>query len=397
MNLIRINLIPGMIILLLSLLIINGCASTPSNREDPSIKESILETELTTIISSHQIPDLQKRTIYKVDRYSPMTLSPGDRLIVEISEGEHFNGTYEINIDGRLSLPYVSPLFVLGKTIRQVEFELRNLMIHEKILLEKNAFVNCRIQQWSAIRVLVSGAVFLPGGKIINNRSVEHKNFLQTQKNGDYPTERFLTAALKHSGGVRPDADLSNITLVRNGVVTQLDISGIIRGSHFENIPLVAGDQIIIHSVGYKQKELMRPSEITPPGFEIFISNLTTPADSNSQSAIGKHSRSIAFGTRLLRGLISANCVGGTNSTNASRRAILVTTDVITRETRVIQQSIEELVRNHKRDEFNPYLMPNDGIACYDSNVTNIRDVARSLSDIFNPISLLARISEGDD
>jgi len=63
----------------------------------------------------------------------------------------------------------------------------------------------------------------------------------------------------------------------------------------------------------------------------------------------------------------------------------------------VIQQSIEELVRNHKRDEFNPYLMPNDGIACYDSNVTNIRDVARSLSDIFNPISLLARISEGDD
>jgi len=387
----------GNIVLLMLILFLPSCASSPSNSGRPSINENLTETELNTIISTYQIKEIKPKPIYQINKYSPITLSPGDRIIVEISESEHFNGTYEINIDGRLSLPYVSPLFVLGKTIQQVEFELRNLMVQEKILLADNAYINCRIQQWSAIRVLVSGAVFLPGGKIINSRNVEQKTFQQTKKNGDYPIERFLTAALKHAGGVRPDADLSNITLIRNGVVTQVDISGIISGHQFENIPLVAGDQIIINSLGYQQKELMRPSEITPPGFDVFISNLTTPADSNSQAAIGKHSRSMAFGTRLLRGLISANCVGGTNSTNASRRAILVTTDAITRKTRVIQQSIEELVRNHDRDEYNPYLMPNDGIACYDSNVTNIRDVARTLSDIFNPLSLLTKISDGND
>lgn len=219
---------------------------------------------------------------------------------------------------------------------------------------------------------------------------------MQTQRSGDNPIERFLTTAIRSAGGVRPDADLTSIKVVRDGVVSTLDISGIINGHHFDDIALVAGDQIIIPSLGMTQPGLMRPSQITPPGFDIFISNLSTPADSNAQSAIGKHSRSIPYGTRLLRGLISANCVGGTVHTNASRMAILVTTDLTTGQTKVIQRSIEDLVRNHNRDEFNPYLMPNDGIACYDSNVTSIRAVARSFSDLFNPLFLLSKLGDDD-
>ena len=30
--------------------------------------------------------------------------------------------------------------------------------------------------------------------------------------------------------------------------------------------------------------------------------------------------------------------------------------------------------------------MPDDGIACYDSSVSNIRDVARTFSEVFAPI-----------
>jgi polysaccharide export outer membrane protein len=74
--------------------------------------------------------------------------------------------------------------------------------------------------------------------------------------------------------------------------------------------------------------------------------------------------------------------------------AILVTTDLSTGSTKVIQRSIEDLVRNHNRDEFNPYLMPNDGIACYDSSVTNVRAFARTIKDLFDPVSLLLNIGE---
>ena len=352
------------------------------------------DLELAKLVRKIQVENTPADELYQVDRYTPLTLSPGDRLVVNIAGDETFDGVYEINIDGLLSLPYVDPILVIGKTVRQVEDELTQHLIRQKILNPSNALVSCKIQQWSAIKVLVSGSVFSPGGVTINQRSVEQKNYMQTQRNGDSTFERFLTTAIRSAGGVRPDADLENIRVIRNGIVSFIDLSGIMSGTSYDDIPLVAGDQVIIPSMGITQTELMRPSQITPPGFDIFISNLSSPSESNGNSAIGKHARSIPFGTRLLRGLISANCVGGTISTNASRVAILVTTDLSSGATRVIQRSIEELVRNHNRDEFNPYLMPNDGIACYDSNVTNVRAVARTIRDLFDPVSLLLNLGE---
>ncbi len=382
------------LIILIVCFMISSCSNLAKVTYKAEIENDYSESGLSRLVASIQRKSNVVDTQYKINRYTPLTLSPGDRLIVNIANGKLFNGVYEINIDGMLTLPYISQISVVGKTVNQVEYELRERLISERIFRRENILVSCRIQQWSAVRVMVSGSVFSPGGVVINNRSVEQKNYLQTQKNGDSPFERFLTTAIRSAGGVRPDADLKKIKVIRNGRLSEFDISGIIYGSQFEDIPLVAGDQVIVPSIGMAQQELMRPSQITPPGFDIFISNLSTPADSNAKSAIGKHARSIPFGTRLLRGLISANCVGGTISTNASRMAILVSTDIVTGQTKVTQRSIEELVRNHNRDEFNPYLMPNDGIACYDSNVTNIRDVARTFSDLFNPFSLLINLSK---
>jgi polysaccharide export outer membrane protein len=373
---------------------ISGCSNLARVNFDNQQKTEYNDLELAQLIRNIQSDNVHPNSLYKLDRYTPLTLSPGDRLVVNIADDETFDGIYEINIDGLLSLPYVDPILVVGKTVRQVEGDLRHHLIQQKILKPNNALVSCQIQQWSAIKVLVSGSVFSPGGVTINHRSVEQKNYMQTQKNGDSSFERFLTTAIRSAGGVRPDADLGNIKVIRNGVVSHADISGVLTGMAYDDVPLVAGDQIIIPSLGIAQMELMRPSQITPPGFDIFISNLSTPADTNGKAGIGKHARSIPFGTRLLRGLISANCVGGTQSTSASRVAILVTTDLTTGSTKVIQRSIEELVRNHNRDEFNPYLMPNDGIACYDSNVTNMRAVARTIRDLFDPVSLLLNMGE---
>lgn len=384
------------LIVVSSVCIITACSNLATVRYSADLDRTYSESELSSLIGSIQSQSTASSGNFKINSHTPMTVSPGDRLVVDIADGEHFNGVYEINLEGTLHLPYASPIYVVGHTIPQIEEKIKQTMINDGLLRVENAMVSCRIQQWSAVKVLVSGAVFSPGAVVINNRSIEHKNFLQQHKSGDFPQERFLTTAIRSAGGIRPDANIQKVQLVRDGIVSEFNISGVLFGNQFEDIPLVAGDQIIVPSIGLKQRELMRPSRITPPGFQIFISNLSKPSDSNAQSAIGKISRSIPFGTRLLRGLISANCVGGTISTNASRVAILVTTDWNTGQTRVIQRSIEDLVRNHNRDEYNPHLMPNDGIACYDSNLTNARDVAKSLSDFVNPIALLTKLGEGN-
>lgn len=48
----------------------------------------------------------------------------------------------------------------------------------------------------------------------------------------------------------------------------------------------------------------------------------------------------------------------------------------------VIERRIEDTMTRADRDEFDPYLLPGDAIACYDSAVTNIADVARVVGTV---------------
>ncbi|MCU7905407.1 MAG: polysaccharide export protein [Candidatus Thiodiazotropha sp. (ex Epidulcina cf. delphinae)] len=383
-------------LLIISVIVLSGCGSMPGKPADPFSdggQGQAPNHELTALISQLQTARNTAATtvpepITRVDAHQ-LPLSRGDRLRILVFEGEHFSGVFEVDIDGRLHIPFIKPVPAVGATPSEVQQRLEKALVKERIFRADFVQVSVRIQQWSGVHVSVAGAVFSPGRVLINDRSVEVKSHQLTQAAGDYPLERFLTTAVRSAGGVRPDADLKNIRLIRNGETSIHDMSGILAGNPVQDTALIAGDHIIVPSVGFRQDALMRPSLITPPGFEIFISNLSSPADSNSDAAIGKESRSIPYGTRLLRGLISANCIGGTQATNASRMAVHVTTDAVSGETQVVHRSVEQLVHRHDRDELNPYLMPNDGIACYDSGVTNARDLAKTLSDIFNPLIML--------
>ena len=46
-------------------------------------------------------------------------------------------------------------------------------------------------------------------------------------------------------------------------------------------------------------------------------------------------------------------------------------------------------MRDAGRDEFNPYLLPGDALACYDSQASDLRDIARMVTDILLPLTLL--------
>ena len=198
---------------------------------------------------------------------------------------------------------------------------------------------------------------------------------------------------LSSAAGLRPDADVRHVVLVRDGQRQIFDLSGAFTGQRMADPVLASGDQIHVPSRGCFQEALARPSRITLPGIRVFMSNLTTPASSNSQSAINRQSTSLPYGTRFLQGLVAANCVGGTQATNADRWAVLISRNPVTGESEVIARSVEGLVRRADRDAFNPVLLPGDAIACYDSHVTNVRDVISAFSAVLTPAINLTILS----
>jgi len=51
----------------------------------------------------------------------------------------------------------------------------------------------------------------------------------------------------------------------------------------------------------------------------------------------------------------------------------------------VVERPVEALVRRADRDNFNPFLQEGDALACYDSAVTNARDVIRMIGEVASP------------
>ena len=321
-----------------------------------------------------------------------MPLSVGDRVSVRIPEGEEFSGIFEISIGGTLQIPHVGGLQVNGFTPDNIQTLVADQMVEKELFRAHTISVSVTVQQWAPIDVFVSGATFAPGRVTINHQRPDQLNFKQTQVSGDGGRDRLLTTALQAAGGIRPDADIRNIQVIRGGRTFEVDLSGVFDGRTASDFALASGDQVVVPSVGFFQKDLVRPTQMTPPGIRVFMSNLTTPASSNSLSAIGNDATKVPYGTRFLRGVVSSNCVGGTQMTNAARRAVLISTNPLTGKTEVIERSIQQLVSDPDRDDINPFLMPNDGIACYDSSVTNMRDIAKTFSDLLNPFVSYADI-----
>lgn len=313
-------------------------------------------------------------------------LSAGDRVRITIPEGEELSGVYEVSMSGVLEIPFAGFVQAQGRDTKELEQDIHDRLIAEEIFRPGMLKVSTTVQEWAPVDILVSGATFDAGRVTINQQKADHRQFKQTQLSGDFARDRFLSTALRSAGGIRPDADLEKITLFRNGHVQTINLKGLFDGSLTTDVALAAGDQVVVPSTGFFQPELVRRSQITPPGIRIFISNLSTPSDNNAQAAINGNSTSIPYGTRFLQGLVSSNCVGGTQLTNASRRAILISRNPMTERTEVIERSIQQLVSDPQRDDINPFLMPNDGIACYDSGVTNFRDVTRTFFEFLSPI-----------
>ena len=312
---------------------------------------------------------------------SDMPLSAGDLIRINVAGDEAPTGTYKVNSSGELSLTAVGDLPVMGLTAAEAEADLNRLLEQKHIFKHGYAHASLRVLDRGPVRVIVTGSVFQAGEVTINQRAPNESDTVRETAIGDHAIGRTLSIALSHAAGVRPDADLSRITIEHSGQRRTINLTGILTGQQTEDPMLTEGDRINVPSRHCFQQALARPTPITPPGVKIFASNLTTPANNNAGAAVGTETTSMAYGTRMLQGLVAINCVGGTQITNADRWAVLITTNPTTGQSEVVERQIEALVRRPDRDAYNPVLLPGDALACYDSNVQNVRDVLKSIGD----------------
>ncbi len=305
-------------------------------------------------------------------------LSRNDLVDVRVGDDETFNESYVVSSDGMLKLPFLKPIPAQGRTVEDIEGDLGKALIREG-LYDTPPRLSVRVMDFSSINIAVSGAVFEPRGVEIGKRVADDIDIVRQSALGASTEARSLAWALRAAGGIRPDADLSAIELHRGGKVYKMDLRALFEGRTTSNVMLIAGDKVVVPSRGCFQENLMRPGPISPPGVSLFMSNLTQPAPGNASAAVTSESREIPYGTRFMTAVVSANCVGGSRSTSAARSAVLFTRNPMNGVSAVIERRVEEMVRRADRDDFDPYVLPGDAIACYDSTVTSVAEVAKAV------------------
>ncbi|MEO1133322.1 MAG: SLBB domain-containing protein, partial [Cyanobacteria bacterium J06639_1] len=248
--------------------------------------------------------------------------------------------------------------------------------------------VDVRVLHYGAAIVHVSGAVFDPGTVEVNREPLDlQAGSLQslTQIPGDAPRRR-LTDAIRAAGGITPIADLQEVTLIRDGREQTFNLTGIFDGTPYPNPFLLDGDRAIVPEDRFRN-EWVRPSIVTPPDVTVFLSSTTIPSSTNS-SANDNGTLVFPYGTHFSQALGPANCLGGTQVSNAKRRAVLVRTDRLTGQVFTLDRRVEDIARDSDASAENPFLMAGDLVACYDSTVTNVREFFRTLGDIILPFGL---------
>lgn len=380
--------------------LLSACAVTPKHLDDQQQDQGQHFNRITESFDQYQKSQAAFSEQLHQASYASLAFSGGesiaeqmfvrgDVLNIRIDGLKQFDGLYQITKQGTIELPYAEAIMAEGFSRSSLIKKLKAQLVSKQWFYESHINLDLSVVRFASVNVSVSGAVFNGGRVSINNQPVEKQEDQIQFSAGVFSPNRDLVAAIQAAGGVRPDADVSNIYIKRGAVVTQVSLAAILHGGGFVETPsLINGDEIYVSSTSSEDINLIKPSQITPPGMRILLSNLTAPALNNAQSAVGADATRLPYGASLLDSAVSANCIGGTHSANASRSVVLITRNHGSKKQLVIKRTINQLLANSSNYEVNPYLMPNDGVACYDSRFTNFRDVARGVGELVGPIVL---------
>ncbi|NJL41888.1 MAG: hypothetical protein HC899_38405 [Leptolyngbyaceae cyanobacterium SM1_4_3] len=203
-----------------------------------------------------------------------LPLSPGDRIRISvpaddaIPETYRFSGIYEVNLDGTLQVPFLEPMPAAGLEVAQVQQQLTESLVSGGLFRPQFLQVTAQVVDWGPVQVTVAGAAFEPGRILVTDQapseSAPREIAIEEAENepfiisGEYPVGRYLTAVLRRAGGLTPKADIENIRLIRGDEEKVVDLSGVLSGEPVEDIPLIAGDQIVVPELTQIQPELVR-------------------------------------------------------------------------------------------------------------------------------------------
>jgi len=386
-----------------SCFLLSACAVIPNNLDSQNqdnngaFKRVVVESLQTRSVLMGA--ESSKKIWWAEPEFKPLSeldagikLGRGDMLDLKSQALSSLSGRYQINQAGAIDLPFVGSFEVAGLSVQAAISKLQNWLVSNKWLERSYTTLQISVVDYGSVSVQVEGAVFNQGSVVIGVKSKALPQTQILQDTGFFNRDRSLAEALQRAGGLRPDADMARIYLNRQGRVYRLSLDTLLGASEIASLPyLQNGDRIFVASIGYEQIDLIRPTAVTPPGMRVFLSNLTAPALSNAQSSIGNDSNRVPYGVSLIDVAVSANCVGGTQMANASRSVVLITRNYGSMQQIVISRSINELLQHASNHDVNPFVMPNDAVACYDSKFTNFRDVARGLGELISPI-LLGRL-----
>ncbi len=381
---------PAFVPLILGAALVSGCATMPK-AANPPLAQYQPEQQLHRL-SAHEcrIPEVPAivagRT--QVDAAAlaamPDLIGPGDRLKLSISgDADVLSGSYVVGANGQLVLKGLAPFDVAGQRLATVEQLVRQALLDHGFIQDIAGNVTLAQAEAAGVRVSVEGAVFEPGLVRAGERASEMRSAtIDHPASGDFNTGRTLSTALRAAAGLRPDAAARSIYLVRGEMYAVVDVTPAFTGGVPADPQLAAGDRIIVPSTSCFNPDYVRPSSVTAPGIRIYLSNLARPA------APGTSDSGVPYGTRLLQGLVLANCVGG-SAMNAGRQAVLISRNPITGRPVVITRSVEGLVRGADRDSLNPFFMPGDAVACYDSRAMALVDVVGVIGSMLSPAMLV--------
>ena len=378
-----------------------GCATMPTPRNAPDAQyqpmQRLAAATPATCVAPATPPDLAVLT--RIDPAAladaPAVLAPGDRLTVQVAgDVGTLSGTYVVGADGRVAI--APDLVVPAGGVDRAAFEanLRGRLVAGGWVRDIAGNVRVGSVETAGVMVSVEGAVFQPGVQMAGDRPVEQRNAISEHPAvGDFNGGRTLTAALQAAGGLRPDAWPDAIYVVRGHSYARIDVRpALVGGVGGEALPttlqLAQGDRIVVPSTGCFDATLVRPSPVTTPGMRVYLSNLARGGGGNAAAPVSHDATGLPYGTRLLQGLVQANCVGGSAFT-AERSAVLISRNPVNGRAVVISRSVEALVRNADRDDVDPYLMPGDAIACYDSRMMTVSDAAGLLGNLLGPAALV--------
>ena len=236
---------------LIPVLLLQACSLTPgmemetdsplSNIEVPMMVDGKLVKEKAKIsqITADLIIDRENSKRREINdlpsQVVPMTeykIGPHDRLQITVWEHPELNdpGGEKISPelagkivqdDGMLYYPYVGNVQVQGKTANEV----RELLSQGLSKYFKKVKLDVRVLSFQSHRTAVVGQVKTPGIQAITE------------------TPLTITEAISRAGGVTEDADMSNVTLARDGKLYKIDVLRLYeKGGAEQNLLLKDGD-----------------------------------------------------------------------------------------------------------------------------------------------------------